>query len=230
MTGDIDLDGNDITGISSIPPTDTSVVSKKYVKDNYVNSSGGTGMIGNLDMNCNIIFNLANDSSLGLAVNREYAHSTFLRKSGGTMSGDINLNNNDIIGLPHTPPTNSSAASKDYLTKNYMTNSVNMNIYLPKFGGRMQGLLDMDGRNIIGIADTRYSNSSSVVNKKYVDDKVAASLNKASKIIIYKELLFKELKRTAVWGQESTVGFPSLPLEIINPSSKSGSYHIIYFC
>ena len=38
-----DLDGNDITGISSIPPTDSSIVSKKYVKDNYVNSSGGTG-------------------------------------------------------------------------------------------------------------------------------------------------------------------------------------------
>ena len=44
MSGDIDLDGNDITGISSIPPTDSSIVSKKYVKDNYVNSSGGTGM------------------------------------------------------------------------------------------------------------------------------------------------------------------------------------------
>ena len=96
-----------------IPPTDTSVVSKKYVKDNYVNSSGGTGMIGNLDMNTNIIFNLANDSSLASAVNREYVHSTILQKSGGTMKGDINLNNNDINGLPSTPPTNSSAIKKN---------------------------------------------------------------------------------------------------------------------
>ena len=137
MSGDINLDGNDITGISSIPPTDTSVVSKKYVKDNYVNSSGGCGMTGNLDMNRNIIFNLANDSSLGSAVNREYVHATFLQKSGGTIPGDINVNNNGIIGLPNTPPTNSSAVSKDYLIKNYITSSNIMVIYFPKFGGRM---------------------------------------------------------------------------------------------
>ena len=131
MSGDINLDGNDITGISSIPPTDTCVVSKKYVKDNYINSSGGSGMTGNLDMNRNIIFNLANDSSLGSALNREYVHATFLQKSGRTICGDINVNNNDITGLPNTPPTNSSVVSKDYLTKNYITSPNIMGIYFP---------------------------------------------------------------------------------------------------
>ena len=156
MSGDIDLDGNDIIGISSIPPTDSSVTSKKYVKDNYVNSSGGTGMVGNLDMNRNIIFNFANDSSLGSAVNREYVNVSFLQKSGGTMSGNINLNNNDINNLPSTPPTNSSAIRKDYLTKNYSTNPTLQNIYLPKFGGRMQGILDMGNRNITRIPDVTF--------------------------------------------------------------------------
>ena len=72
-------------------------------------------MVGNLDMNRNMIFNLANVSSLGSAVNREYVHSTFLQKSGGTMTGNINLNNNYITGIPNTPSTNSSAISKNYL-------------------------------------------------------------------------------------------------------------------
>ena len=163
MTGDIDLDGNDIKGIPSVPPTDSSMVSKKYVKDNYVNSSGGTGMTGNSDMNTNIIFNLANDSSLGSAINREYVHSTFLQKSGGTMSGNINLNNNDINNLPSTPPTNSTVISKNYLTKNYSTNTILQSIYLPKFGGRMQAILDMGGRNIIGVPIVPYLNPDAVV-------------------------------------------------------------------
>ena len=56
--------------------------------------------------------------------------------------------------------------------------------------------------------------NSSAVNKKYIDDKT-------SKIIIYKDLHFKSVGRTTVWGQVSTAGFPFLPLEIINPNSKT---------
>ena len=219
MTGDIDLDGNNITGISSTPPTDTSIISKKYVKDNYVNSSGGTGVTGNLDMNTNIIFNLANDASLVSAVNREYVHSTFLQKSGGTMKGDINLNGNDINNLPNTPPSNSSAISKDYLTSNYSTSSNIRNTYFTKFGGRMQGILDMGNRNIIGIPDVMFSNCN-VVNKGYIDN-IASTLKQANKIIIYKELHFKEVKNATVWGQDSTTGSPIIPLQTLNIGSKS---------
>ena len=46
------------------------------------------------------------------------------------MSGDINLNDNDITGLPNTP-TNTSAVSKTYLFLNYVANppiqNINMN-------------------------------------------------------------------------------------------------------
>ena len=87
-------------------------------------------MVVNLDMNRSITFNLANDSSLGSAVNREYVHSTFLQKSGGTMSGNINLNSNDITGLPNTPPTNSSAVSKTYLFLNYIAHSLQYKILI----------------------------------------------------------------------------------------------------
>ena len=51
MSGDINLNKNDVANILDTLPTDSSVVSKKYVKDDYVNNSGGTGMVGNLDMN-----------------------------------------------------------------------------------------------------------------------------------------------------------------------------------
>ena len=34
--------------------------------------------------------------------------------------------------------------------------------FLPKLGGRLQGILDMNGRNINGIPNIPYSNSSAV--------------------------------------------------------------------
>ena len=125
------MDGNDITGIANVPPTNSTVVNKKYLTDNYFSNSGGDGMFGNLDMNRNIVFNLENDSSLGSAVNREYFHSTFLQKSGGIMSGNIDLNQNDIINIPDAPSSNSSAINKKYVVDNYLpktiSDSINMN-------------------------------------------------------------------------------------------------------
>ena len=83
----------------------------------------------------------------------------------------------------------------------------------------MQGILDMDGRNIIGVPDVPYSNSDSVVNKKYVDN-VKSDLT-VNKIIIYKDLHFTDLGRSTVWGQIPTKGFAFLPLEVRNVNSKS---------
>ena len=118
MSGDIDLDGNDITGIANVPPTNSSIVNKKYLTDNYVASSSGD-MFGNLNMNRNIVFNLANGSSLGSAVNREYVHATFLQKSSGIMKGDIDLNQNDIINISDTPSTDTNIVNKKYVVDNY---------------------------------------------------------------------------------------------------------------
>ena len=77
----------------------------------------------------------------------------------------------------------------------------------------MNGSIDMNRKNIIGISDF-VNVDSAVVNKKYVD-------NEPSKVTIYKELHFKSVGRTTVWGQFSTPGFPFLPFEIFNPNSKT---------
>ena len=71
----------------------------------------------------------------------------------------------------------------------------------------------MNRKNTIGISDF-VNIDSAVVNKKYID-------NKTSKITIYKELHFKSVGRTTVWGQFSTPGFPFLPSEIYNLNSKT---------
>ena len=74
-----------------------------------------------------------------------------------------------VVGLPNTPPTNNSAINKNFLTQNYSKSSDIRNIYFPKLGGRLQGILDMNGRNIIDIPDNAYTNSSTVVNRKHIE-------------------------------------------------------------
>ena len=147
---------------------------------------------------------MSNDSSLGSAVSREYVHSTVLQKSGGTMSGNINLNSNDITGLPNTPSTNSSAISKTYLDNKLFLGYVS-NPSLIDF--------NMNDNYIINLKDPIFPDYGA--NKRYVDDKT-------SKIIIYKDIHFKSVGRTTGWDQVSTAGFPFLPLEIIiNSNSKT---------
>ena len=99
------------------------------------------------------------NSSLGSAVNREYVHSTFLPKSGGTMTGNINFNNNDITGIPNTPSTNSSAISKNYLDNRLFLGYVS-NLSIIDF--------DMNDNYIMNLKDPIFPDYGA--NKRYVDD------------------------------------------------------------
>jgi hypothetical protein len=42
MTADIDMNGNDVTRLLDVPPTDNSAASKKYVDDKFSAASGMT--------------------------------------------------------------------------------------------------------------------------------------------------------------------------------------------
>ncbi len=74
--------------------------------------------------------------------------------SGFTMSGDIDMDGNETIGLDD-PRTDSSATSKRYMSDNFLSSS---------------GDIDMSGNEITGLGTT--SVNTSATNKKYVDDKV----------------------------------------------------------
>ena len=69
-----------------------------------------------------------------------------------------------------------------------------MIIFLPKSSGTFSGNINMNNNAIINP-----TSPSSTVKKKKVDDKT-------SNIISYKDLHFKSVARTTVWGQVSTFG------------------------
>ena len=90
----------------------------------YLPLSGGT-LSGALSLNNNKITNLATPTSNSDAVNKSYVDTAiagvsggitgaYLPLSGGTMTGDINLNSNKVTGLP-VPTTSSDAATKSYV-------------------------------------------------------------------------------------------------------------------
>ena len=74
------------------------------------------------------------------------------------ISDSIDMKNNAILNLAFGPSL-TSAVNKQYVH----------NFSLPKLGGRMQGLINMNNRNITEIPNI-VSEDSSAVNKKYVDD------------------------------------------------------------
>ena len=75
------------------------------------------------------------------------------------------MKNNAIINLANCPSL-SSAANKQFV----------YNTFLSKLGGRMQGPINMNNRNITGIPNI-VSEDSSAVKKKYVDDRTSKNNN-----------------------------------------------------
>lgn len=69
-----------------------------------------------------------------------------LRKSGGTMTGDINMDGNGIKNLK-APTVNGDAATKKYVDDKLGEPGA----YLPLNGGNMSGRINMDGNPLTGV-------------------------------------------------------------------------------
>ncbi len=108
MVGDVSMDDNDITNLPDTPPTDNSVVCKKYV-DNEIGKITGSGggpstsgftMTGDINMGRNEVNNLPDTPSRDhSAVSKKYVTDNFCDTSGDTMTGNLNLGGHEIINL-----------------------------------------------------------------------------------------------------------------------------------
>jgi hypothetical protein len=90
-----------------------------------------------------------NDERLPIGGGGGSAHShdaTYLALSGGTMSGDINMDGGDVYGLQNPPPQLTSAVTKEYVDGRDA-------LYLPIGGGTMLGSINMGTYPITNMAD-----------------------------------------------------------------------------
>ncbi len=175
MQGDIDMNGNNVIGLSD-PTNDDMAASKGYVDGNFLDLAGGT-MVGNVDMGGHEITNMLRTPTTDLsAVTKKWVSDEFPTKQevlgGFTLSGALNLSGNEIYGLPDVPTTDNSAASKKYVDSK-VTGGSGATGGLFDSGFTMKGDINMGGYEVIGVTSVPSFNNS-LANKKYVDDEVAA--------------------------------------------------------
>lgn len=144
MTGPIAMGDSKITGLAA--PTDaTDAVTKGYA-DQKLPIAGGT-MTGAINMGNKAINDLLYPVADGDASNKKYVDdqiatvegsvSAALPLAGGTMQGNILMDNHKITGLP-TPTENSDVATKQYVDEHTPTGD-----YVSKTGDTMTGSLEV---------------------------------------------------------------------------------------
>ena len=175
MQGDINMSGHNVTGLDD-PTNDDMAASKGYVDSNFFDLAGGT-MVGHIDMGGYEIKNMLRTPTTDLsAVTKKWVSDEFPTKQevlgGFTLTGALNLSGNEIYGLPDTPTTDNSAASKKYVDSK-VTGGSGATGGLSDSGFTMKGDINMGGYEVIGVTSVPSFNNS-LVNKKYVDDEVAA--------------------------------------------------------
>ena len=186
-SGNIDMGNNKI--FSSIDPTgDKHLARKKYVDDQdnkKLTLTGGTvtGLTTfqqrvNLNNEIHLhgdkrIYNYQTDSASAnssiMLINRDYSDRRYLKKSGGTLTGDVTIGNHKII-------SSSDPTLDTHLTrKKYIDDEVNKKV--SKSGDTMTGNLDIGNNKIFTTADP--TGDKHLCRKKYVDIQDAKKISKS---------------------------------------------------
>ncbi len=125
-------------------------------------SASGFSMAGGIDMGDNKILKLADPITSKSAANKEYVDNNFLSKHGGLILGNIVMSSQSITNLNPTPQSNNDA-----VTKGYVDNQIQLSGGLSITGITMQGDIDMNAHNVIGLSDP--TNDDMAASKGYVD-------------------------------------------------------------
>ena len=125
-------------------------------------SASGFTMTGDIDMGNNKILKLADPITSKSATNKEYVDNNFLSKHGGLILGNIAMSGQSITNLNPVPQN-----FNDAVTKKYVDDSISLAGGLSITGITMQGDINMDGHNVIGLSDP--TNDDMVASKGYVD-------------------------------------------------------------
>jgi hypothetical protein len=124
MQGDIDMNGNEISGLAD-PINDDMAASKGFIESNFLDLAGGT-IVGKIDISGYEITNMLRMPTTDLSiVTKKWVTDEFPTKQevlgGFTLTGSLDLSGNEIYGLPDVPTTDNSATSKKYVDSKITT-------------------------------------------------------------------------------------------------------------
>ena len=149
-------------GRMSDTKTKDTGVSLTYINNNYVRSDGGTPLTGSLDMNGNIIYNVAEPVNPQDVVTKVYVDNTkgsgvIGRKIGDAVSIKENM---DFMGKQKIKNLPDPVNDHDAATKEYVDTKTEL------------GDIDMEGKFTVLNVKTPI-NDNHITDKKYVDDNAA---------------------------------------------------------
>ena len=127
-------------------------------------------MQADINMNNNLIQNIATPTSSHQVTNKGYCDYNFLnRQKGGVLMGPLSMNRNDLIEIPDTPKFGHSAVNKKYVDGEIT--KIDTTPFVKLDGSRaMTGNLDMGDHSIQKVGDP--VNSDDVATKNYVDAEI----------------------------------------------------------
>ena len=102
METDINMNNNYIQNVAT-PTSSHQATNKGYCDYNFLNRQKGGVIMGPLSMNRNDLIGIPDTPKFGYsAVNKNYVDGEFVKKTGDTMSGVLNMNGNKIknVGTP----------------------------------------------------------------------------------------------------------------------------------
>ena len=133
-----------------------------------------------INMNNNLIQNVATPTSSHQATNKGYCDYNFLnRQKGGVLMGPLSMNRNDLTGIPDTPKFGYSAVNKNYVDGEIAKipqsgGNVDTSSFVKLDGSRaMTGNLDMSTHKISNVVNPEFD--TDVVNKQYLENKLIES-------------------------------------------------------
>ena len=135
--GNYDMTNKKLTSVAKGTASSDAVIKSQL--DTKLSLSGGL-MTGNLDINNNRIYNVAQLDGPNQPATKVWSENTFLDKSSGVMAGPLNMSNNRITNLSN--PT----ADKDAISRVYGDGR-----YVKKGGDTMTGDLALGDNYITGL-------------------------------------------------------------------------------
>lgn len=145
VTDDIHMQGHYVRDLKD-PVEPQDAVTKQFLIDNLVGGGNGdfesTGIVpmsGNLDMGDNRLVKLADPTDPTDGLNFRFANAQFLKLTGGTLTGELNMGGKPITGLP-VAVGSTSAVSFGMLDN-----------YVKKGGDTMTGGINMAGQFLTGL-------------------------------------------------------------------------------
>ena len=145
-------------------------ISYNTTRSIFLSRKESSPMDVDIDMNNNLIQNVATPTSSHQATNKGYCDYNFLnRQRGGVLMGPLSMNQNDLIEIPDTPKFGYSAVNKNYVDGEISKiTTVDTNQFVLKSGSTMTGDLNMNNHLITNVK-INLSDDTTAVPRSYVD-------------------------------------------------------------